>query len=459
MAEKEATAQQEGVAEVVKGTPNAKFDLSRRMAPYFDIHLLLPVFDWLEESKMYKQNEIAKARYALLQKTNMLEYAVDVFKSIYPEEEPPKELKSKAQISKDRYDEIMESPLIQCVQSCVEEKESEGVMPVLSDEDLQSFEITKADLEECCPIAKFLMNCGQYSMVIDLITFYLFPPFPLLTHSAQMPSPAPCKDLFASRYLSLLWGNLTCQLLMGDLEEAHAGIKAIEAFLAANESTVPALQVAQERCWLLHYGLFVLAQHEEGAELFLRTFNRKEYMAAVEIYCPWLLRYMVVLAVVQLAQNRALIGRLADVLEREQAALEDPVLLFLYQLSIEMDFEAASEQLARCEDVFASDFFLSGNPAFEAKFMQGARVLVFELMCNVHRRIGMKLLARNLSLSEEACKQWVEQAVETKAVEQKVAIQDGCVVIDKSAPSLYEQVMERTQDLKRAVEGMKRSSQ
>lgn len=63
----------------------------------------------------------------------------------------------------------------------------------------------------------------------------------------------------------------------------------------------------------------------------------------------------------------------------------------------------------------------------------------------------------------------MEQAVETKAVEQKVAIQDGCVVIDKSAPSLwvwrmgvrrrYEQVMERTQDLKRAVEGMKRSSQ
>lgn len=63
MAEKEVTAQQEGVAEVVKRTPNAsrsagfsalrvEFDLSRRMAPYFDIHLLLPVFDWLEESKI-----------------------------------------------------------------------------------------------------------------------------------------------------------------------------------------------------------------------------------------------------------------------------------------------------------------------------------------------------------------------------------------------------------------------
>lgn len=129
----------------------------------------------------------------------------------------------------------------------------------------------------------------------------------------------------------------------------------------------------------------------------------------MEIYCPWLLRYMVVLAIAQAMQNRASIGRLADVrvvcagdaqvLEREQDALQDPILLFLYQLSIEMDFAAAREQLARCEDVFASDFFLSGNPAFETKFMQGARVLVFELMCNVHRRISMKLLARNLSLS------------------------------------------------------------
>lgn len=39
---------------------------------------------------MYKQNEIAKARFALLQKTNMLEYALDVFKTIYGDGEPPK---------------------------------------------------------------------------------------------------------------------------------------------------------------------------------------------------------------------------------------------------------------------------------------------------------------------------------------------------------------------------------
>ena len=39
---------------------------------------------------MYKENEIAKARYAVLTKTNMLEYACEVFKGIYKEEECPK---------------------------------------------------------------------------------------------------------------------------------------------------------------------------------------------------------------------------------------------------------------------------------------------------------------------------------------------------------------------------------
>lgn len=51
-------------------------------------------------------------------------------------------------MSKDKYDEIMESPLIECVKSCVKEFEEEGVMPVLSEEDLKEFEVgTKRSCE------------------------------------------------------------------------------------------------------------------------------------------------------------------------------------------------------------------------------------------------------------------------------------------------------------------------
>ena len=61
MAEKEMSAQQDKPAEVLNGKPNASRRVSfsrsaaefdRKMAPFLDIHLLLPVFDWLEESKI-----------------------------------------------------------------------------------------------------------------------------------------------------------------------------------------------------------------------------------------------------------------------------------------------------------------------------------------------------------------------------------------------------------------------
>ena len=58
------------------------------------------------------------------------------------------ELRGNVQMSKDKYDEIMESPLIECVKSCVKEFEEEGVMPVLSEEDLKEFEVgTKRSCE------------------------------------------------------------------------------------------------------------------------------------------------------------------------------------------------------------------------------------------------------------------------------------------------------------------------
>ena len=62
----------------------------------------------------------------------------------------------------------------------------------------------------------------------------------------------------------------------------------------------------------------------------------------MEINCPWLLRYVAVVAVVQNRQNLA---RVVDILDRRQESLEDPLLLFLHSLLIRMDFEAASKDV------------------------------------------------------------------------------------------------------------------
>jgi eukaryotic translation initiation factor 3 subunit 6 len=129
----------------------------------------------------------------------------------------------------------------------------------------------------------------------------------------------------------------------------------------------------------------------------------------MEINCPWLLRYVAVVAVVQNRQNLA---RVVDILDRRQESLEDPLLLFLHSLLIRMDFEAASKELGRCPDVFESDFFLRVNGEEllqvreervidEKSFMENAQLLVLELLFHVQRSITMENLAQTVSMCRQ----------------------------------------------------------
>ena len=62
----------------------------------------------------------------------------------------------------------------------------------------------------------------------------------------------------------------------------------------------------------------------------------------------------------------------------------------------------------------------------------------------------------------------MKSVIDKKEIELKMEVKEGCVVIDKSVPSLwrcgegvrrrYERVMERTQDIEKAMEALSRVS-
>ena len=62
----------------------------------------------------------------------------------------------------------------------------------------------------------------------------------------------------------------------------------------------------------------------------------------------------------------------------------------------------------------------------------------------------------------------MKSVIDKKEIDLKMEVKEGCVVIDKSVPSLwrcgegvrrrYERVMERTQDIEKAMEGLSRVS-
>ncbi|KAJ0547490.1 putative eukaryotic translation initiation factor 3 subunit E [Helianthus annuus] len=67
----------------------AKYDLTPRIAPNLDRHLMFPLLEFTQECQLYPNDQILKAKIELLNNTNMVDYAMDIHKSLYHTEDVP----------------------------------------------------------------------------------------------------------------------------------------------------------------------------------------------------------------------------------------------------------------------------------------------------------------------------------------------------------------------------------
>ncbi|KAK1277699.1 hypothetical protein QJS04_geneDACA022242 [Acorus gramineus] len=70
----------------------ATYDLTSLIAPNLDRHLVFPLLEFLQERSLYADDEILKAKIELLSKTNMVDYAMDIHKSLYHTEDVPQDM-------------------------------------------------------------------------------------------------------------------------------------------------------------------------------------------------------------------------------------------------------------------------------------------------------------------------------------------------------------------------------
>lgn len=68
----------------------AELDLTQRIIPYCDRHLVFPLLAHLAESDLFPAEQVQAAQYELAKGTNMVDYAVNLFEQVYPGEEVPK---------------------------------------------------------------------------------------------------------------------------------------------------------------------------------------------------------------------------------------------------------------------------------------------------------------------------------------------------------------------------------
>ena len=339
--------------------------------------------------------------------------------------------------------------------------------------------MTQETIDAYYKFAKFNFNCGDYQtgrdMLENYISLYASPPKPRKEedegdeYGAGASSGAADEEKTGNpnmyyltsidtSLLQLLWGKLSCEILVEDWEEASVALIAVKTAiesLATSHKLTP-LEALHQRTWLLHWSLFVFWNDAsgKGMESLVELFTSEKYLQAVTTHAPHLLRYLT--AAVLLCKRRAAKkagnnsnaeGRrlLRDLIKvMQQCEYSDPIVEFVEQLSVKFDFEAAQSQLARCETVLSSDFFLCKQTEL---FMEEARVFVFENYCRIHHKIDLTTLGEKLAMDRERAERWIVDLIRNALLDAKIDSEEGCVVMGTGSTTVYEQVMEKTKEL------------
>ncbi|EED95284.1 hypothetical protein THAPSDRAFT_27083 [Thalassiosira pseudonana CCMP1335] len=415
----------------------ANYDLTSLISPYLDLHMMFPLLEYIDSlistgSVSYSSSDVAQARLKLLKPTHMVDYAMDIYREVHGENaEIPKDMEDqKVEVFREleelregqmKLDELFRN---EEVRANLVQNNQWNVKSLIA---ATSYGITSDTIAAYYKFAKFNFDCGDYQQ-----------------GPAAKSSPAEDEKTgnpnmyyltsIDTTLLQVLWGKLSCEILVEDWEEASVALVAVKTAI----------------------DLFVFWNDAsgKGLESMVELFTSEKYLQAVTTHAPHLLRYLTAAVLLckrraakkagsnSNAEGRRLLRDLVKVMQ--QCEYSDPIVEFVDKLSVKFDFEAAQSQLARCETVLSSDFFLCKQTEL---FMEEARVFVFENYCRIHHKIDLTTLGEKLAMDRDRAERWIVDLIRNALLDAKIDSEEGCVVMGTGSTSVYEQVMDKTRDL------------
>uniref|UniRef100_A0A7N0TV30 Eukaryotic translation initiation factor 3 subunit E n=1 Tax=Kalanchoe fedtschenkoi TaxID=63787 RepID=A0A7N0TV30_KALFE len=415
----------------------ANYDLTPRIVPNLDRHLVFPLLEFLQERQMYPDEQILKAKIELLNKTNMVDYAMDIHRSLYHTEDVPQDMVERRAEVVSRLKALEESaaPLISFLQnpSAVQELKADKLynIQMLNDR----YQIGPDQIEALYQYAKFQFECGNYSGAAD----YLY------QYRALCANP--------DKSLSALWGKLAAEVLMQNWDIALEELNRLKEIIDSKNFPSPLNQV-QCRIWLMHWSLFIFFNNENGRSQIIDLFNQDKYLNAIQTNAPHLLRYLATAFIVN-KRRRPQFKEFIRVVQQEQHSYKDPITEFLACVYVNYDFDGAQRKMKECEGVILNDPFL-GKRVEEGsfstvplcdEFLENARLFIFETYCRIHQRIDMRVFAEKLNLNYEEAERWIMNLIRNSKLDAKIDTQTGTVIMDPNKPNVYEQLIDHTKAL------------
>ncbi|KAK8805589.1 hypothetical protein WA158_002245 [Blastocystis sp. Blastoise] len=434
------------VEETMENTPevyhprDSKYDIIGKISPFLDLHLLFPVFSWLESTGMYIQKDLDMAKLELLKPTKMVDFAIEIYKSVNNTEEVPQEMLDKREEVLAQFKVIQENDFVSFLSN-----ETETVDQLINDnlftrQALQEHEISSSAIDESLSIAKFQMDCGAYQEASELLFYYIT----LLTPTLPRPISMPNDPLVVA-----LWGKFAADLLHSSSQDAFLGMKRIMDIISTDKSSSPS-ELLQQRAYLLHWSLFLAAQHPAGIDIFNNIiFNMTkptEYLSTIELCCPWLMRYVCASVI---NNQKAWKSHIVDLLKRISTVYSDPLTELLVDLLINLNFDNIKEHMKEMEIFLYSDFFFSYlGDEFIQKIMSNIRLLILDVYCPLFRTSSIDHLTSILHIKEDELESWLSTAsVNYKRFFYEIQEDSNEVIIRGTNEPIYEQILKKSKGI------------
>jgi translation initiation factor 3 subunit E len=412
-----------------------EYDLTSKVAEHLDRHMIFPLLEFMSSRKLYDDKSINTIKLDLLNKTYMVDFAVDCYKNLNETDEIPEHLIEKRKMIVEELVNLRElvSPFIDLFDKEDVKKllETDRDHTVILDHLRNNYAEFKPD--ETIPIlykfGKFQYECGGYEKTSSILDAYRIL--------------VPGND----RHIAdCLWGKLASDILTQNWEQSSINLGQLREWIDKNEKDSNSLHTLQQRCWLIHWGLYVYFHHPKGREQLIDLFfthGQESYLNAVQTTCPHILRYITAAAIIS-KRRKNIMRELVKIIQQESYNYRDPITELVECLYVNFDFDGAQVKLRKCDDVLTNDFFLAG---FHSEFIENARLFSFETFCRIHQCITIKMLAEKLNMTNEEAEKWIVDLIRNARLDAKIDSKLGHVVFGAQVISPYQQIIEKTKNL------------